>query len=303
MKTAFVLGNGFDLNLGLPTSFRDFLQSKYFKDLIPENKLCQYMQSVADSNMGWVDVEYELANYSMTNPKNSDLKADYIDLRQALADYIGVVDYEIDEIDTDSQAYLSFGDYFFGSVGQHSKDTLVVINFNYTHSLLKLKRNLYGNGFMSKIMEFTEALSPLMGDENPFAKVKFIYPHGAVDTGIVFGVDDGSIISPKHTFLKKSTCVSYNPFNPNILHQADKVVFWGHSLRETDHAYFIDFFTAQASGNSKRKEIVITYYGESGYDSLITQLDVLTDHNIRGLKIHNKLKLVDSSSDECRWKL
>lgn len=303
MKIALILGNGFDLNLGLPTSFRDFLKSHYFRNLLPDNKLCQYMQNVADSNMGWVDVEYELANYSMIYPKDADLKYDYIDLRQALADYIGEVDYEIKEIDTDSQAYLSFGDYFFGSVGQHRNDSLVIINFNYTHSITKLKRRLYGNGFMSRLLEFAEALSPLMGEDNPFSDIKFLYPHGAVDTGIVFGVDDAALISPKHTFLKKSTCLSYDPFNPNILQRADKVIFWGHSLGESDHAYFIDFFSAQASGHSKRKEIVVTYYGEDGYDSLIEQLDVLTNHNIRGLKVYNSLKLVDSSSQECRWKL
>ncbi len=302
MNIALVIGNGFDLSLGLPTSFSDFLGSSYFKEILPNNYLCQHMNGLYE-NLGWVDIEYELADYSMNNSKDTKLKAEYIELQQALADYLGDIEYNYHEIDTESQAYLSFGDYFFRAVGHNPTDMMTVINFNYTHSINKLKRNLYGNGFLSEILEFAEAFSPLMGSDNPFANIKFIHPHGAVDTGIVFGVDDSAIISPKHTFLRKSCCSAFNPFNPNILHQADKVIIWGHSLGESDHGYFVDFFERQASGKSARKEIVITYYGEDGYDSIITQLDILTNHNIRGLKVHNRLKLIDSSSDECRWRM
>ena len=303
MNIALIIGNGFDLSLGLPTSFSHFIKSKYFRKGLMNNDLYQYMDSVYNSNMGWIDVESELANYSMEHPKSTTLRIEYHQLKQALADYMGEIDYNHDVIDKDSSAYNSFGDYFFSSVGHKPTNKLIVINFNYTHSILKLKRNLYGNGFLSKFLEIAEAFSPLMGNDNPFSHIKFIHPHGAVDTGIVFGVDDGSLISPKHTFLKKSCDPSYLAFNPTILSNADKIVIWGHSLGESDHAYFVDFFTRQSSSSASRKEIVITYYGEEGYESIIEQLDILTNHNIRGLKINNRLKLIDSSSEDCRWKL
>lgn len=303
MNIVLVIGNGFDLNLGLPTSFSHFIESEIYKSIISENELAKYLVNCYEANMGWVDIEYELSNYSMLYPSSKSLKDDFIELRQALADYIGEVEYNILEINKESQAYLSFGDYFFNSVGSNPTDRTTVINFNYTHSIQKIKRNLYGNGFLSKFMEIAEELSPLMGKESPFRNIEFLYPHGAVDTGIVFGVDDNAVISPKHTFLRKSACSSLSPFNPKILRLAQKVIIWGHSLGESDHAYFMDFFSKQASGESQRKEIVITYYGEDGFDSLISQLDILTNHNIRGLKVNNKLKLIDSSSDDCRWKI
>lgn len=303
MNIALIIGNGFDLSLGLPTSFSHFLESECFNSLLPHSHLCQHLHRIYDENFGWVDIEYELAEYSMTNSKDTNLKTEYLELCQALADYLGDIELNYDKIDTESQAYLSFGDYFFNAAGHKSTEKLIVVNFNYTYSIKKLKQNLYGNGFFGKAMTFVEAFSPLLGDDNPFSNIKFLHPHGAVDTGIVFGVDDSAIISPKHTFLRKSSWAAYKPFNPKILQQADKVIIWGHSLGESDHGYFMDFFEKQASGRCDRKEIVITYYGENGYDSIITQLDILTQHNIRGLKLHNRLKLIDSSSDECRWKL
>lgn len=303
MDIALIIGNGFDLSLGLPTSFSDFIKSDYFTKLLPDNALCKHMQDVYNENCGWVDIEYELADYSMNHSRDSNLKKEFVVLRQAVANYIGDIEYNHNEIDKESQAYLSFGDYFFKTVGHKPSDRMIVINFNYTHSLHKLKQNLYGKGLLGKFMEIAEILSPLMGDDNPFANIKFLHPHGAVDTGIVFGVDDSAIISPKHTFLRKSSCSDYKPFNPRILQQAEKVIIWGHSLGETDHGYFMDFFENQALGKGERKEIVITYYGEDGYDAIISQLDILTRHNIRGLKTHNRLKLIDSSSNECRWKL
>lgn len=303
MNIILILGNGFDLNLGLPTSFSHFINSVYFRNLLTTNDLCTHMESTSTNNLGWVDIEYELANYSMAHSKSSTLKSDYLELKQALADYIGEVDSNYNEIDKDSQAYLSFGDNFFRSVNHYSSDNLTVINFNYTHSIKKIKRSLYGDGLFSTFLELAECLLPLMGEDHVFSKINYVYPHGAVDTGIVFGVDDSSLISPKHTFLRKSCDPAFSPFDNEVLLYADKVIIWGHSLGESDHAYFIDFFTAQASGKYPRKEIIITYYGEMGYDSIISQLDVLTNHNIRGLKVNNKLKLIDSSSDECRWKL
>lgn len=32
-KTVFVVGNGFDLNLGLKTSYKDFMKSHWFSDI------------------------------------------------------------------------------------------------------------------------------------------------------------------------------------------------------------------------------------------------------------------------------
>lgn len=33
-----IIGNGFDLNLGLKTSYKDFIQSEHFKDLVAKKK-------------------------------------------------------------------------------------------------------------------------------------------------------------------------------------------------------------------------------------------------------------------------
>ena len=72
-KLVLVIGNGFDLDLGLPTSYKDFLESSYFrshlnteivtmkydKDLKEGNNLFRYLREKYVSQ-NWIDIEKEL---------------------------------------------------------------------------------------------------------------------------------------------------------------------------------------------------------------------------------------------------
>ena len=73
-KILFILGNGFDLDLNLKTSYYDFLDSHYFKNNTTpffsrnsldmsksEINIFDYLKYKNDIN-GWIDVEKELAN-------------------------------------------------------------------------------------------------------------------------------------------------------------------------------------------------------------------------------------------------
>ena len=58
-----IVGNGVDLNIGFKTSYADFMKSEYFPKQ-GSSSLCAYLSSVKRRNMGWIDIEKELANYS-----------------------------------------------------------------------------------------------------------------------------------------------------------------------------------------------------------------------------------------------
>ncbi len=63
MNKILIIGNGFDLNLGLKTSYKEFVESNEFKNLIRNNDLARYLQSV-QNNQNWVDIEHELKKYA-----------------------------------------------------------------------------------------------------------------------------------------------------------------------------------------------------------------------------------------------
>jgi len=54
-----IIGNGFDLNLGRKTSYKDFIQSDQFKELIQsKNSLCIDLNNQLQER-NWVDIEME----------------------------------------------------------------------------------------------------------------------------------------------------------------------------------------------------------------------------------------------------
>ena len=59
-----IIGNGFDLNLGLKTSYQNFIASHVFKNLVDgNNQLCKYLNNQNELNR-WIDIENELKKYS-----------------------------------------------------------------------------------------------------------------------------------------------------------------------------------------------------------------------------------------------
>ena len=74
-NNVFIVGNGFDLDLGLPTRYSDFAESNYWpkEDVYRTNKGPYAPQSLASylnekKNIEtWFDLEHELLNYAQGN--------------------------------------------------------------------------------------------------------------------------------------------------------------------------------------------------------------------------------------------
>ncbi|MFR8357317.1 MAG: AbiH family protein [Parabacteroides sp.] len=75
-------------------------------------------------------------------------------------------------------------------------------------------------------------------------KKEIIKVHGSIENkNIIFGVEDKANIKKEHIFLKKSYNINFTPIDiSNYLEISDSIIFFGHSLGETDHTYFRDFF-------------------------------------------------------------
>lgn len=61
-ETLLIVGNGFDLSMGFKTSYGDFMKSSFFPKF--DSTLCSYLRKQFQENMGWIDIENELSEFS-----------------------------------------------------------------------------------------------------------------------------------------------------------------------------------------------------------------------------------------------
>lgn len=271
-----VIGNGFDLALGLKTSYIDFMEWLMNEHCMDGTDLYEFLSNKFKIKR-WVDIENELRIYSnkICNPNLSNLNKEE---KQKISSkfrrehkYLCNILCEYLKIQVNNNNWLETG-FKNQSIKQLlskvNKEPLYVINFNYTDTIKAFMVNNVVNHHI----------------------------HGSLSDGenIVFGVEDSSILAKENTFLYKS----YNPIlNVNYLNErfedAKHILFYGYSLGQTDHSYFEDFFKEQSTKGCERKIIDFFYYGQEGYDDLFWQLRTLTGKRMAQFKQFNEVGFID----------
>lgn len=269
-----IIGNGFDLNLRLKTGYCDFVESIYFEDLIKqENQLSIYL-SEQYSLQNWIDIENELKVYSKkVESTDNNFFKEFKDLSNKLKQYLKTIDYK--SLDKESIAYRL--------IEKNKNSNLLIVDFNYTLTIQNIFNDL---GVDSK---------------SEFSNIEHIKIHGSFEENddIIFGVEDNAHISPKHVFLKKSVNINFNDTDfSKAMSDADTFVVFGHSLGETDHMYFKDFFTNISRQNTKggNQNIIVFYHGEESYFNIFAQLDELTIKSISKFKKRSNFKAIDTKN-------
>ena len=258
-----IIGNGFDLDVGLPTSYSDFLASSNFQLLLESNnRLTRHLSSTQERN-NWVDIEQELVRYSNLSHgrKNPiEFRNDYLALCDALENYIRQIDYA--NLDKSSRAAA-----LLARLAKTNK--LCVVNFNYTRTA-----------------EYLLQAEP--------SAVSHIQVHGsAKNKDTVFGVHDSAGIQPNHVFLRKAVSKGFfvDCLVGEIMKNAkESVSIFGHSLGETDHTQFLPFFGP--GQNKKLSNIDIYYNSENGYYNLYQQLDKLTSQRLQTLRTKHNFRML-----------
>ena len=67
-ETTFIIGNGFDLDLGLKTSYLDFANSEYWSidsSMLFSSELARTLDNAKKDNPSWFDIERLLAEYAV----------------------------------------------------------------------------------------------------------------------------------------------------------------------------------------------------------------------------------------------
>lgn len=268
----FIIGNGFDLNLGLKTGYLDFVNSRYFQNLVNVNELCSHLSQKCELDK-WIDIENELKLYSkLTKTSSNDFRHEFKELSNALMDYLNSLDYKnIDE----SSCY-------FKLLTHYASENILILDFNYTPVIKNI-------------------LSQTLNRQNVDDLV--LKMHGSLhERDIIFGVEDGADIKAEHVFLKKAYNVDFkgNDFS-RILNNAHHIFICGHSLGVTDRMYFKDFFfnsSVLRNNNlpqNERVSINLFFWNENGYYDLLKEIDSLTNCNLSKFRQNNNFRVFDIS--------
>lgn len=276
-NTLLILGNGFDLSFGLKTSYEDFMESQMFKSFVDETYLGKYLEKKRNDLL-WVDIEKELSKYclelnqgglmnSMKQEGRDAFCQEYTLLKKALKNYLLSGLRPSEDYDK-SNAYKLIQELKI-------EDNNRIATFNYTKSVECISDRTFNQ-------------------ENG----KLIHVHGSLyeHEDIVFGVEDSVGIPKKHAFLYKaySKYKNTNEFAKWLFH-AEKVIFYGYSLGDTDKQYFVEYFRSLCHPNKARKKIIFCHYGEQAYNDLKWQLRIFTDKQLSAFEMYNEVKFIDCS--------
>lgn len=279
--TIVIIGNGFDLNLGLKTRYSDFINSGHFQQNKEDNMLFQYLDTQNVEKKGWIDAEIELKNYTKLKPEK--YYDEFIELNNSLKQYLK------DAADPESDIYKeiykkdSEAKKFLNMVAGLN---FLIFNFNYTRTCEDLFFHLYhGNDTL-----YQDAIK------------RIIHVHGSLENNdIIFGIEDKSYIDEEYIFLKKSVNPNFcNLDIEKIMQKSTKnVAFFGYSLGITDYTYFKDFFRSlsQQSFPKLPKNITVFYYGLSNYYDIYKRIDDMSLSSVSGIKQNHNLALVDLKKD------
>jgi hypothetical protein len=132
----YIFGNGFDLDLGLKTSYSNFIESNDFKNLIQPASDCtfaKYLFKNYNPESKWMDIENELKIYINNVYSNNGIafKREFQFLKSALVNYLH------SEIRNNRINYDSNAARICNKILDDIKNNIEVriINFNYTNTV------------------------------------------------------------------------------------------------------------------------------------------------------------------------
>lgn len=281
-EVAIIIGNGFDLDLGLPSKYSDFIKSREWQAVVKrveiyladenyrEHSLIAQLQLASKESL-WFDIEEEIHKFVLSHQDNStqaisEIKFEFDLIKKALSDYLKRVSEVLEhKADKNKLAYILMYNM------QASPMSKIDIFFNYTNYALFLERPTYhiaGKGF-------------------------FTYVHGSLRyDDIVLGCDlqQGEQVNRSLSFLYKYNMLKKaNHVARNIL-GAKEVIFFGHSINEMDFGYFREFFKAASAAPEPIRHLTIITYDEESERNI---KDNIRNQGISVTDLYNNLWTFD----------
>lgn len=337
-RKVLILGNGFDLDLGRKTSYKDFYESEFCPKDYPAPIIKHLNEKWVDNLevVKWYDLENEILNYyEKIKAEDNNYDLYNVSERKILL--------QIKQIPTHTTLPII-------------QDNLTIINRLLADNILNLSSNnhilVHSDAFLSPVKRDAKALqliktgliqyvtqmqSGSIKKDSIAASVAraFVYDkiasqyhtiytfnyikltnnvdanwskkfdsitkhiHGSVENdNIIIGTKDYKI-SQEYDFIQKSFDSNYNPpAMVSDLMSANDITVFGHSLGVNDSQYFKPFFKQQSSVGASRKNITIFTKDKESELQIKRSLQEMTGCELSALFSMNDLQII--KVDECR---
>ncbi|WP_375605651.1 AbiH family protein [Flavobacterium davisii] len=197
MNIVHIIGNGFDLNLGLKTSYKHFYE--YYKKQESKNDNIKLLKKEIDTNTeNWSDLELALGKFTSEITTVEEFEIIRQDIILNLSNYLKSIEssFDLSNVNTHELSIFLSSPHIELRNGdkaifeellislKHEMSSINIISFNYTSILDNLIQN-----FVDKTMSFAKAIS----SNSTIKPVKHI--HGLLDERLIIGVNDNSQVS------------------------------------------------------------------------------------------------------------
>lgn len=288
MKSTLIIGNGFDLDVGMKTAYQDYAESKWwpFKDarMIDGCETLAYTLKQRANLDKWFDVEeiiYEYAckegiqdNHLRKLVYDSDIRA-FQKLNEGLVSYLR--DIEADLEPKGKPMAIRVLESFLEKIGEKK-----IYSFNYTD------------------LRWIAQRYEVFFDRS----VPCEYVHGSIGPRqIILGVGPNRDLADEYIDFYKTSSPHYDGSSIfEDMEDSDELIIFGHSLGTNDYPYFEPFFrkVSTLENNTFRKRKIRIYTRSSKSRSEIDKhLYHMVKSGITQLKNLNDFKIV--TTENCIW--
>lgn len=265
MNITFLIGNGFDLNLGLKTLFSHFVK-EYKSTPTKDEDIARFKKHISENEELWSNAEFEFGQYSgeLKKGEAAILSKCQKDFCEKLAIYLKTQEEIIDFQENSQKVVSAFSnlDYITTKFPTQEREILDnvyktyinqniyfrFINYNYTTTLDECVKIVLENGSIFKSHKY----------QGTFFKHTIFEPivhvHGTVEKEMVFAVNDETQIANldvfdcdygniyKNLVIKKNANNSYGENTDtkvwNIIKESHIIYVYGMSIGDTDKLWW-----------------------------------------------------------------
>ena len=253
MQILYIIGNGFDLNLDLETSYNHFYQ--YYKNVESDNVNVQKLkENISKTYESWSDLELELGNYTQHLEKVEEFDEISFDIGLELSKYLHLEEKKLESFEFDQQKFFDYLSYPEKLFLPADKEKLVAFKQKWNGHHWNL--NIYTLNYTTVIERIfgEKQKNVLLANHHGSATIKLgeiKHIHGYLDNDMVIGVNDISQIK-NEAFranrdileqIVKSDCNQANRNNidrefTNKIKSANLICLFGSSIGDTDNKWW-----------------------------------------------------------------
>lgn len=284
-KVVLVIGNGFDLDMGLRTSYAHFVDSIYFKYLIDPNQenpvemmegvdedkiiripngMASYVMEEKEHN-NWVDLEECIRKYcEMQTPSAAEkerLRRELFSIRYMLYHYLArVVYYNFEDRDPYFRNHIAYK-LLAGIVNENVSYEIWDFNYTFTCETILERLNVESN----VISNHLHYIHGQLRRDNGYERWPIVL--GSDSTEKLEQVCPSAVKC--HTRGYFDNCSAFK----EDLQDAETVVFMGHSMGSTDRPYFSEMLQSE-----KLKSVVVITKSEASLDDFRANMNAATEN-------------------------